>query len=325
MRKYIYRLACVCLLITNCQLSIIHSQRAVYLPFGNMDEWIVREIKESAVIGGKTKLLYEVAPHDTIRGNDPYRNMGGSPWANSNVLAKVAGVVKTNTSVFPEQRGDGWCARLETRFESVKVLGLVNIEVIAAGSLYLGTMHEPITGTRNPQSKLQCGIPFTQKPQAICFDYKIKASPDENRTRSTGFSRKSTVLGKDSLAVILFLQKRWEDKDGNVYAKRVGTMVTRYWQSTLDWVNNAIYPIHYGDITTHPDYKNYMQIQVEERYTLNSRGESVPIIETDWAAPDEIPTHLILQFTSSHGGAYIGSPGNTMWVDNVKLIYSGTD
>lgn len=47
-------------------------------------------------------------------------------------MAKVAGVVKTNTSVFPEKRGDGMCARMETRYESVKVFGLVDIEVIAA-------------------------------------------------------------------------------------------------------------------------------------------------------------------------------------------------
>ena len=29
----------------------------------------------------------------------------------------------------------------------------------------------------------------------------------------------------------------------------------------------------------------------------------------------------MLQFSSSHGGAYIGSPGNTLWVDNVRLVY----
>jgi len=319
--KYLLRLSLISLLIINCQFSIINSQKMVLLPFGDMDQWLVREIKESAVIGGNTKLLYEVAPHDTIRGSEPYKNRGGSPWANSNVLAKVAGVVKTNTSVFPEKRGDGWCARLETRFESVKVLGIVNMEVIAAGSLYLGAMHEPITGTKNPQSKLQSGIPFTESPKAVRFDYKIKVAPEDNRTRSTGFSRKTTVPGRDSLVVTLLLQKRWEDKEGKVYAKRVGTMVTRYWQSTADWVNDATYPILYGDISSHTEYRDYMRIQDEERYTVNSKGESVPISEIGWASPDEAPTHIFLQFTSSHGGAYIGSPGNTFWIDNVKMVY----
>ena len=64
-----------------------------------------------------------------------------------------------------------------------------------------------------------------------------------------------------------------------------------------------------------------MRIQVEERYAVNSKGESVPINEIGWAEEGETPTHMILQLTSSHGGAYIGSPGNTMWIDNVKLVY----
>ena len=299
----------------------VTSENVVPFAYGDMDNWIVREIHESGIIGGNTKWLYELGPSDTIVGNTAFRNMGGSPWATSNVMAKVAGVVKTNTSVFPEKRGDGMCARMETRYESVKVFGLVDIEVIAAGSVFLGTVHEPIKGTKNPQAMLQSGVPFSKKPKALRFDYKVKAAPEKNRVRSTGFSRKSTVAGQDSLAVILLLQKRWEDAEGNVYSKRVGTMVQRYTESTSDWVNDATYPILYGNITSKPEYKPYMRIQVEERYTLNSKGKSVPIQEVGWAEPGEAPTHMVLQFTSSHGGAYIGSPGNTFWIDNVELIY----
>ncbi|MDO4756832.1 MAG: PCMD domain-containing protein [Parabacteroides sp.] len=315
-----------CVLLFLCIISyclpVIHSQeRVVPFKYGDMDQWVVREINESAIIGGNTKLLYEIAPTDTIKGNNEYANQGGSQWATSNVLAKVAGIVKTNTSTFPERRGDGWCARLETRMESVKVFGLVDIEVVAAGSIFLGMMHEPIKGTSNPQSKICSGIPFTGKPKAIRFDYKVKLAPEKNRIRSTGFSRKSTIAGQDSIAAILFIQKRWEDKEGNLYAKRVGTMVHRFAHSSNGWVNEATYPILYGDISKHPEYKHYMRIQVEERYAVNSKGESVPIKEVGWAEEGETPTHMILQFTSSHGGAYTGSPGNTMWLDNVKLVY----
>ena len=110
-------------LFAGSQLSTIAGQeKVVPFAFGDMDQWVVREIQESGIIGGNKKHLYEVGPTDTIVGNTAYHNRGGSPWANSNVMAKVAGVVKTNTSVFPERRGDGWCARLETRMESVKVL-----------------------------------------------------------------------------------------------------------------------------------------------------------------------------------------------------------
>ena len=314
-------IACMPLSVVLADGDGVTSENVVPFAYGDMDNWIVREIHESGIIGGNTKWLYELGPSDTIVGNTAFRNMGGSPWATSNVMAKVAGVVKTNTSVFPEKRGDGMCARMETRYESVKVFGLVDIEVIAAGSVFLGTVHEPIKGTKNPQALLQSGVPFSKKPKALRFDYKVKAAPEKNRVRSTGFSRKSTVAGQDSLAVILLLQKRWEDEEGNVYSKRVGTMVQRYTESTPDWVNDATYPILYGNITSKPEYKPYMRIQVEERYTLNSKGKSVPIQEVGWAEPGEAPTHMVLQFTSSHGGAYIGSPGNTFWIDNVELIY----
>ena len=312
-------IACMPLSVVLADGDGVTSENVVPFAYGDMDNWIVREIHESGIIGGNTKWLYELGP--SIVGNTAFRNMGGSPWATSNVMAKVAGVVKTNTSVFPEKRGDGMCARMETRYESVKVFGLVDIEVIAAGSVFLGTVHEPIKGTKNPQAMLQSGVPFSKKPKALRFDYKVKAAPEKNRVRSTGFSRKSTVAGQDSLAVILLLQKRWEDEEGNVYSKRVGTMVQRYTESTPDWVNDATYPILYGNITSKPEYKPYMRIQVEERYTLNSKGKSVPIQEVGWAEPGEAPTHMVLQFTSSHGGAYIGSPGNTFWIDNVELIY----
>lgn len=297
-------------------------ERVEPIPFGDMDRWIDRQIKESAIIGGETKHVYAIGPTMTIESNEAYENMGGSPWASSNILARVAGITKTNTSVFPEKRGDGYCARLDTRMESVKALGFINITVLAAGSVFLGEMHEPITGTKNPMRKLDTGIPFTQKPKALRFDYKIRMSERENRIRATGFSRIKDVEGKDYPEVNLFLQKRWEDKDGNIYAKRVATMVVRFDHTTNDWQNDATFTLLYGNITGHPDYDpDMMRLQVQERYAVNSKGESVPIQEVGWGTAGDEPTHLQLQFTSSHGGAYIGSPGNSFWVDNVEFVY----
>lgn len=307
--------------IALCSASAMAQYKAEAIPFGNMDQWVTREIKESGIIGGNTKNVFALGPTQTIAGSHAYKNLGGSPWATSNVMAKVAGVTKTNTSVFPEKRGDGYAARLDTRMESVKVLGLVDITVLAAGSMFVGSVHEPIKGTKNPNKMLLMGIPFTKKPIALQFDYKVKMSDRENRIRATGFSKISDVAGKDYPAVILFLQKRWEDAEGNIYAKRIGTIVSYYYHTT-NWRNNATYEVLYGDITGNPTYKPHMmRLQADERYTLNSKGESVPIREVAWGDENDVPTHMILQFTSSHGGAYIGSPGNSLWVDNVKLVY----
>lgn len=295
--------------------------RACGIPFGDMDQWVDRQIKESAVIGGELKHVYAVGPAMTLAGNEPYSNMGGSPWASSNVMARVAGVTKTNTSVFPERRGSGYCARLDTRMESVKVFGLVDITVLAAGSIFLGEMAEPVRSTKGPMKLMDCGVPFTRKPAAIRFDYKVRMSGSGKRVRATGFGRVREVEGKDYAEVNLFLQKRWEDGDGNIYAKRVGTMVVRFGE-TSGWRDGATFAIMYGDITGDPAYDpRMMRLQVQDRYARNSKGKMVPVKEVAWGAPGDAPTHLLLQFTSSHGGAYVGSPGNSLWVDNVMLVY----
>ena len=78
----------------------------------------------------------------------------------------------------------------------------------------------------------------------------------------------------------------------------------------------------YGHIKKDPSYKAHMmRLQDSEYLTGKCKGESVPIHEVAWGEADDVPTHMILQFTSSHGGAYIGSPGNSLYIDNVKLIY----
>ncbi len=296
-------------------------EKVVPIKYGDMDEWVTRKIHESGIIGGNTKLVYAIGPTQEIEDNEPYKNLGGSPWGTSNVLAKVMGIVKTNNSVYKEERDNGYCARMETHIESVKVLGMVNITVIAAGSIYLGNVAEPITGTKSAEKNINWGVPFTQRPKALRYDYKVKMSGEKDRIRLTGFSRRSKVEGQDCAITVCLLQKRSEDADGNVIAKRVGTAIIKYDTDSDNWVNNATYEILYGDITNNPSYDDEIMGLREKDYTLNSKGESVLIKETGWADADETPTHLMLQFSSSHGGAFVGSPGNTFWVDNVKLIY----
>lgn len=318
--KHYGRLSVVALLAA-APLCGFAQEKVEPIKYGGMNQWITRKVHESAVIGGNTKLLYEIGPTQEIDGNIPYKNVEGSPWGTSNVMAKVVGIVKTNNSVYKEKRGYGYCARLETHIESVKVLGLVNITVLAAGSIYLGDMLEPITGTKNAEQNMNWGIPFARRPKAVRYDYKVKMSGEKDRIRLTGFSKKGKVEGQDCAITVCFLQKRTEDAEGNITAKRVGTMVVKYDKDSDGWVNGATYEVLYGDVTKHPSYDSETMALREKDYARNSKGKSVLIKETGWAADDETPTHIILQFSSSHGGAFIGSPGNTLWVDNVELVY----
>lgn len=296
------------------------------IPFGDMEHWMVRQVDESGIIGGKTKFLYEVASGDTLKNNTPFvPNLKVSPWATSSVLAVVKGVTKSSCTVFPEYHGKGRAARLETRIERVKVLGLINISVLATGTIFLGEIVEPVRDTKNPQAKLMMGIPFTERPKSIIYDYKFEQGAESGkRLKMTGFSRVQDIPGVNCAEMCLLLQKRWEDADGNVYAKRVGTAWVRYDKDTRSWVNANEVPIMYGDITKSPDFQPYMGlIEAGENapHCMNSKGEAVSIHEVGWAAPGEKPTHIILRFSSGHGGAYVGSPGAMLHIDNIKLKY----
>ncbi len=277
-----------------------------FIPRGNFESWSAQTIKESGIIGGNTVTLMHI----------------GGPWGSSNVWAKVSGVTKTNTSVYRDNHpGHGHCAKLYTHIVEAKVLGIINIKVLAAGSIFLGNTIQPITDTKNPMAKLNAGIRFRKRPKAIVFDYKTHIVRG-NRIRQNGITKGSAVAGQDMADCILYLQKRWEDAKGNIYAKRVGTMVHRFSSST-NWRNNQSFTIHYGDIRKQGFYNSAWALTsgAVTKYARNSKGRMVPVREVGWAAANETPTHIVLQFDSSHGGAYVGTVGNTLWVDNVRLAY----
>ena len=107
--------------------------------YGNLDRWSVREVKESGIIGGKISRLYEFyGNQEVVRTKEPYSAPEGYLWRTNNVLAIVAGVTKTSNTVYPEKRGEGYCARLETHIESVKVMGLINMDVTCQGAFFVG-------------------------------------------------------------------------------------------------------------------------------------------------------------------------------------------
>ena len=277
--------------ILSLAVSFTSMAQGKFVPFkyGNFDTWVTRQIHESAVIGGQTKTLYEIGPNRSLSGNNPYTNLGGSPWGTSNVMAKVSGITKTNNSVYRDNHASGHCAKMTTHIETCKVLGLINIKMLAAGSIFLGDMKEPITGTKDGPKALNFGIPFTHRPKALRYDYKVQVPGTPNRIRQTGFSKVTTVPGPDYCIAMLLLQKRHEDANGNIPGKSFYNAATMGLRS--------------------PDYAR------------NSKGKSVLVKETGWAPADATPTHIVLQFSSSHGGAYVGTVGNTFWVDNVGLVY----
>lgn len=314
-------LAAVCLL----KLSAIEvdAQKVEPIKYGDFNNWIVRIIPESRIIGGKKKTLYEIGPTDTIEGAKAYSNKGGSPWATSNVYAHVMGVSKGSNAVFPETRsGNNKAVKLTTTYDQIKALGVVNIEVLVGGSIFLGEMMEPVKSSSNPYSKMNMGIPFTGRPKALQFDYKVEVPNSNERVYCSGFGKKKTMAGRDSSEVFIILQRRWEDANGNIYAKRVGTGRERFYTNS-NWVNNHQLAVHYGDITGRADYKPWMGLIPDEKsyYAKNSKGKMVKVKEVGWDSPDATPTHMLVMASAACGTAYVGTPGQTLWVDNFKLVY----
>lgn len=299
------------------------AQKTEAISYGDFDEWVTRNIKESRIIGGKTRQVYEIGPTQTIDGDKPYVNLGGSPWATSNVMAKVCGITKTSNAVFPDDRQGGRCVKMSTILENCKAIGIINIDVVVAGSIFLGQMFEPIKSTSDPYSKMEMGVPFTGRPKALVFDYKFYLPAGDTRLYSSGFGSKKTLKGSDEGEAFIFLQRRWEDADGNLYAKRVATGRERFSKSTQGWIDGHRLQLEYGDITASPHYHPYMGLIPQEKNycARNSKGKVVPVKEVGWDSPDATPTHMLVMFSSGSGDAYVGTVGTCLWIDNVKLEY----
>lgn len=293
------------------------------IKFGNMENWYTRDVKESALIGGATKRIYELAPAGHTSGNKPYRNLGGSPWATSNVYAKVSGIVKGSNAVEPANVGGSKMAKIQAKMEHVKALGIINLDVMVAGTIFLGEIIEPISSTKAPFAKMSMGMPYSKRPDALVFDYKVDMPATNTRVKASGLGPKKTLKGRDHAEVYVLLQKRWEDSKGNLHAQRVGTGRERYGKS-IPLTRKHQLKINYGDITHKPFYKPYMGLLNGDKayYARNSKGKLVPVQEEGWAPEGTVPTHVLVMASSSCGEPYVGTEGITLYIDNVSFGFN---
>ena len=277
--------------------SVCAKERVELVPFGDFEHWTGQQIKESALIGGKTKTLYKI----------------GGPWSSSNAHARALGVDKVSVSVTPEKRGEGTCCRMESTLEVVKALG-IDFKALATGSIYTGKLQE-IVGMKqssDPNSAIDMGVPFTGRPSALILDYKalIRNSPAVYAPART---KVREVEGRDHGHITLILQHRWEE-NGHVYAYRVGTAVQPINQTT-DWCNDFRLPVLYGKAG-----ETAKELSANRHKTHNSQGKMVCIEEVGFRE-DATPTHLILQISAGSMLPFTGCLGNVVWCDNIRLAY----
>jgi len=272
-------------------------ERIEPIPFGDFEHWTGQQIKESALIGGKTKTLYKI----------------GGPWSSSNAHARALGVDKVSVSVTPEKRGEGTCCRMQSTLEEVTAIG-IDFKALATGSIYTGSMID-IVGMKqssDPNSAIDMGIPFTGKPVALILDYKAIIH-DEKAVYAPAKTKIKEVSGRDHGHITLILQHRWEE-NGHVYAYRVGTAVQPI-DKTTDWQNDFRLPVVYGQ-----DGENLKELSNNRHKTHNANGQMVCIEEVGFRGDVE-PTHLIIQISAGSMAPFTGCPGNVVWCDNIRLAY----
>ena len=308
-----------------CWPLCLLAERIEPIPFGDMEQWTVRYIQESKLLGGNTKTLYCLDPTDTIHKNAPYIfGQHGNPWSTSNAYANVIGIEKAAGTMSPEARSDGGtCCRLDVDMLGVRVMGMIDIQVLVAGTLFTGRNIEPITTAADPYQNIDFGVPFIKRPSALMFDYKCIIEQEHWVWYAKGMAKpkkKELENGDiDEAEVYIYLQHRWEDEKGKIHSIRVGTGYERFSKSQEEWVNAHRVPIHYGDITTATWYKDYMGFKGMQR-AMNSRGKITPIQEEGWDGSLE-PTHMVIVVTSGKMEAFVGHENNAFWVDNICLVY----
>ena len=293
------------------------------IPYGDMDQWQVRYIRESKLLGGKTKTLYALAATDTIRENKAYVSAEGNPWGCSATYAKFMGIeTAMEGSVVPEARGYGYCCRMRNILEHIN---LCDIYAMVSGTIYMGTALEPlgIQAKSKPFTAIDFGVLFTKHPVALMLDYKATISEADSLI-TTERNKPEWTDGHDCAVVFVYLQYRWEDKEtGKIYARRVGTAYERICETIPEWVNNHEIPIRWGNITKSADYQAYEGLNQRDMMARNSRGKMMRVEEVGWSLDE--PTHVVMYISSSNAGVFRAYEGNTLWVDNLRWVYEQED
>ena len=281
-------------------LAAFAQERVEMLPLADFESWNETAVKESRLIGGKTKTLYKM---------DEF-------WECSNAHARAFGVEKVSVSVRPEKRDNGTCCRMETTLEEVTALG-IDLKALATGSLFTGKMID-IVGMQqssDPNSGIDMGVPFTKRPKALQLDYKALMQPEGQVVFANAGAKVKNVNGRDAGQITLVLQHRWEE-NGHIYAYRVGTAHEFIRTSTDGWQNAHRVDVCYEG----QEQECHMPLCTNRHKARNAQGKMVFIEEIDWRG-DVQPTHIIIQISSGSQPPFTGCPGNTVWVDNIALVY----
>lgn len=206
----------------------------------------------------------------------------GKGWATAN-----------NTFVkgtLPVEHNGGYAAKMTTNEQNTLIFG----KLIAAGSMYTGCFKFDVGALNDPRSMTHFGIPHTLRIKSIEFDARYEPGPQLKQAVKSGSKysiedREGVDVGQAFVELI-----RW-----------TGTGEFEYHGRPADGVEL----LGRGEILFDGKDSKYR----------NWAHYNLPVEYTDY---EKIPTHIVIVFSSSKSGdIFLGAPGSTMEVDNVKLIY----
>lgn len=216
----------------------------------------------------------------------PGENADNTIWGTANRAVAIVGSANT----IPEDLGGGdFAARMTT-------VAAPLIVRIAAATLFTGSFTDGFPSATDPRSNIDFGAPFSGRPEAFTIDYRYM--PGDSYEDADG----NPLQGGDECDIYVLLQKREGDQ-----VERIGTGWFRDGTAVADWSNIEV-EIKYGELTPSDPEFEYANVRAEENET--------------WGNPNDIPTHIVVVFSSSAlGDFFTGAIGSDLWVNNLELIY----
>ncbi|MGL5682736.1 MAG: PCMD domain-containing protein [Marinifilaceae bacterium] len=211
---------------------------------------------------------------------DPMPGKGmGWTTANNNFVKGVKRVAND---------GSGSAARISTSRQNLSFMG---IDLIAAGTLFLGEFNFNLSCIERPREMTNFGIPFDGTPKEVRV--RAKYSP--------GAALKQAI------------------KEGNKWRliDVAGADCGHVWVKLLQWNGK-------GDLEYHKDPKEGLVVIAEGEYVFDGSDSAFKdcVFPMKYYYPNITPTHVAVVFTSSiEGDTFCGAVGSELIVDCIDFIY----
>lgn len=212
---------------------------------------------------------------------NPWPEGGEQYWDTGNKGATTLGT-SNSMPTDDTSSGNGWAAKLETRF-----VGIGSIGKLAAGNLFVGYY----VRTDGTNGVLSFGRPFEERPTKMKGYLKYTCAPISHATE--GYT---SIIGQPDTCIVWCALIDSPEP----FEIRTNPKNRQLFEPTLPIV------VAYGKVQFGETIENYIPFEFELQYTATNRK------------PKYI---LITASASKYGDFFTGGAGSVLYVDDLELIY----